>query len=110
MYAACVSEIDGVRLLTDQQVEAAIEPQTEGTDAVLMDLELRYGLGFMLPSPIMPLGNDRNFGHFGAGGSMGMADPDHDLGFGYVMNKMFLGLTGDPRTTNLIDAVYGCLG
>ncbi len=107
---ACVGEVDGVRLLSDEQVARAIEPQTEGPDTVIMNMELNYGLGFMLPSPIMPLGNDRNFGHFGAGGSMGMADPDHQIGFGYIMNKMFLGLTGDPRTTNLINAVYACLG
>ena len=110
MYGACVGEVDGVRLLSDEQVAKAIEPQTEGPDTVIMNMELNYGLGFMLPSPIMPLGNDRNFGHFGAGGSMGMADPDHQIGFGYIMNKMFLGLTGDPRTTNLINAVYACLG
>lgn len=109
MYAACVGEIDGVRLLSDEQVARAIEPQTSGSDSVLMEMDLQYGLGFMLPSSLMLLGNARNFGHFGAGGSVGMADPDNQIGFGYVMNKMFLGLTGDPRTANLINAVYSCL-
>ena len=31
------------------------------------------------------------------------------IGFGYVMNKMDLGIAGDPRTSALIDALYGCL-
>ncbi len=109
MYAACVGEVDGVRILDEDQMTKAIEPQTTGTDKVLMDMDMQYGLGFMLPSSMMLLGNDRNFGHFGAGGSVGMADPDNALGFGYIMNKMFLGLTGDPRTTNLINAVYASL-
>ena len=50
------------------------------------------------------------FGHPGAGGSLGFADPDRRIGFGYVMNKMDMGLTGDPRATALTDALYRCLG
>jgi CubicO group peptidase (beta-lactamase class C family) len=34
--------------------------------------------------------------HPGAGGSIGMADPDAKVGFGYVMNNMKLGLVGGP--------------
>ena len=30
----------------------------------------------------------RSFGHPGAGGSIGFADPDTGISFGYVMNKM----------------------
>ena len=58
---------------------------------------------------MLKLGGHRSFGHYGAGGSVGFADPDAELGFGYVMNKMNLGLTGDPRTVNLIDATYAAL-
>ena len=39
----------------------------------------------------------RSFGHTGAGGSVGFTDPEHGLGFGYVMNKMGMSLNGDPR-------------
>ena len=34
---------------------------------------------------------------------------EHGIGFGYVMNKMELGIAGDPRTSALIDAVYASL-
>ena len=34
----------------------------------------------------------------GAGGSVGWADPDAELAFGYVMNRMDMGLAGDVRT------------
>ena len=40
---------------------------------------------------------------------MGWADPDAELGFGYVMNKMQMGLAGDTRTPNLVDACYDAL-
>lgn len=114
LYAACVSEVptpDGPRrrLLDEDQVAAAIERQTDGVDKVIMDMDLQYGLGFNLPSAVLTLGGHRSFGHYGAGGSVGFADPDHELGFGYVMNKMILGLTGDPRTQSLIAATYAAL-
>jgi CubicO group peptidase (beta-lactamase class C family) len=49
------------------------------------------------------------FGHPGAGGSLGFADPDVKLGFGYVMNRMRLGAELDPRADGLVKAVYRCL-
>ena len=76
---------------------------------MLLGLDIQFGLGFMLRSPIIPLGGPRSFGHFGAGGSVGWADPDAELAFGYVMNKMDLGLTGDVRSSSLVNACYASL-
>ena len=45
----------------------------------------------------------------GAGGSLGFADPDARVGFGYVMNSMGPHILLDPRAVALIDAVYGSL-
>lgn len=104
MYAACVGEVDGVRLLSDETIATAIEPRTEGADAVLM-FAIPFGLGFMRNSDFSPFAGDRSFGHYGAGGSVGFADPDRRLAFGYVMNQMHFGLAGDPRTAALIAAV-----
>jgi CubicO group peptidase (beta-lactamase class C family) len=114
LYAATIGEVAGrdgkpIRLFTDETVDAAIQLQTNGPDTVLMDLDIQYGLGFHVPGSIMKLGGPRSFGHYGAGGSVGFADPDAQLSFGYVMNKMFMGLTGDPRTMGLIDATYAAL-
>jgi CubicO group peptidase (beta-lactamase class C family) len=71
----------------------------------------RIGLGFMLTMPEMPLGpNERVFGHPGMGGSLGFADPDAKVGFGYVMNRMLLPPEMfDPRWPPLIDAIYASL-
>jgi CubicO group peptidase (beta-lactamase class C family) len=114
LYAACVGEVPGrdgtpVRVLNDETVTRVIEQQTEGVDIVLLQLGVQYGLGFNLPGDEVKLGGHRSFGHYGAGGSVGFADPDAELGFGYVMNRMVLGLTGDPRTATLIDATYEAL-
>lgn len=104
MYAAMVGEVDGVRLLTDESLNAAIEPQVEGPDAVLM-FPIPFALGFMRHSDFSPFAGPRSFGHYGAGGSVGFADPDRRIAVGYVMNQMLLGIAGDPRTAALIAAV-----
>jgi CubicO group peptidase (beta-lactamase class C family) len=94
-------------VLSPAQLELALEPRTEGPDAVLMGIDLQWGLGFMLNRGIVAaagLGGPRSFGHFGMGGSAGWADPDLQLGMGYVMNRMVLGTTGDTRSFRLMQA------
>jgi len=106
LYAATVGEVDGIRLLTPEQLAKATTQLTEGPNKVLMDMDIQFGLGFMLHAGMIPLGGPKSFGHFGAGGSVGWADPEAELGFGYVMNRMDLGLAGDLRSFNLINACY----
>ncbi len=50
------------------------------------------------------------FGHVGAGGSLGFADPAVGLSFGYTMNQMGPGLLMNDRGQPLIDAAYLSLG
>ncbi len=112
LYAACVGEVPGAsgepfRTLTSEQLDRALVQQTEGPDRVLLGLDLQWGLGFMLNRGMVALaglGGPRSFGHFGMGGSAGWADPDLELGMGYVMNKMEIGTTGDIRSFRLMDA------
>lgn len=108
-YASMVGEVDGVRLLSEETVRQAIEPQVSGPDAVLM-FPIPFGLGYMREAPgMLSLGGPGGFGHYGAGGSVGLADVDRGFSIGYVMNKMQLGLAGDPRSASLIDAVNASL-
>lgn len=103
--------LDGVRVLSPESIARASEEQASGPDAVLLGLPMRFGLGFFLTQPLIPLGpNPRAFGHPGAGGSIAFADPDARLGFAYVANQMQQGITGDARGFGLIRAAYGCLG
>ena len=50
------------------------------------------------------------FGHVGAGGSLGFADPVAGLSFGYTMNQMGPGLLMNERGQSLVDAAYLSLG
>ena len=106
MYAACIGTVDGIRILGDEQLRRATTQLTSGPNTVLLDLDIQFGLGFMVRSSFIELGGPRSFGHFGAGGSVGWADPDAELAFGYVMNRMDLGLAGDVRSYELINACY----
>ncbi len=112
MYGAVVNEVDGIRLLTPQQVKEATTQRTTGPNTILMGMEIHFGLGFMLNTGMIGqigLGGPNAFGHFGAGGSVGWADPDAELGLGYVMNKMDMGLTGDTRSFGLVSACYDAI-
>jgi len=103
-------EVDGVRILESESIERAIAVQADGPDAVLGGMPMRFGLGFMLSSPIMPLSpSTRSFGHPGAGGSVGMADPDARVGFGYTPNKMQMGLVGGAGAFAMLKAFFQAL-
>ncbi len=117
-YAGLVADLpaaaDGSRpaakaVLEPDQIEAARTVQTDGTDLVLMG-ESKFGLGYLVASEFSPYGGARAFGHAGAGGSLGFTDPENGLAFGYVMNKMNLNLSGDPRTQALTEAMYRAAG
>jgi CubicO group peptidase (beta-lactamase class C family) len=108
MYAAIAGPVDGVRLLRPETIDLARTVQAEGADAVI-GFPTRFGVGYMLPPALSLAAAPTAFGHPGAGGSLGFADPEHELGFGYVMNQMQLGMTGDPRSRRLVEAVYASL-
>ncbi|MCC6763021.1 MAG: beta-lactamase family protein [Deltaproteobacteria bacterium] len=86
LYATCVGEIDGARLLAPATVAAATRVHAEGPDRVLL-LPTRYGAGFMLSPMLAPACGPRAFGHTGAGGSLGFADPEAQVAFGYVTTR-----------------------
>jgi CubicO group peptidase (beta-lactamase class C family) len=108
LYAAIIGEVDGRRILRADTVERACAVQSEGADRVLL-LPTRFGLGFMLPPMLAPGCGPQSFGHTGAGGSLGFADPAKRIGFGYVTTKLQFDLGGDERTRGLVRAVYRSL-
>jgi CubicO group peptidase (beta-lactamase class C family) len=109
LYAATVTEVDGIRLLSDETVAKAKAEQVNGPDRTLI-VPTRFGTGFQLPTPGAPLLSADSFGHTGAGGALGFADTRYKVGFGYVQNQLLGGPTGDPRTQGLIAAVARAVG
>jgi CubicO group peptidase (beta-lactamase class C family) len=108
MYAACIGEVDGVRLLSPEVVDRARTRLTFGLDRCLVT-EMAFGLGFMAYGPLSLMGGPGSFGHAGAGGSLGFASPATGVAFGYAMNKMEASLVGDRRVEALTAAVQSCL-
>ncbi|MEO2168075.1 MAG: serine hydrolase domain-containing protein [bacterium] len=108
LYAATIGSIDGIRLLKPETLANAIRPRSSGPDAIL-HLPSSFGLGFALGDFLSLRAGKQAFGHPGAGGSLGMADAEAGLAIAYIMNRMALGMTGDPRAGRLVKAAYDAI-
>ncbi|WP_374115669.1 serine hydrolase domain-containing protein [Streptomyces sp. NK15101] len=104
-YAATLGPVDGTgRLFAPATLALARAEESAGLDKVLL-VGTRFGLGHMLHGPASPLLGPSSFGHPGRGGSLGFADPDAGIAFGYVTNGMRKTVTADPRAQALVRAV-----
>ena len=94
MYAACIGEVDGVRLLNARTMERARTPLTDGIPTPVSLSKIagngpqRFGLGFELVRGIEPMLGPGSFGHAGAGGKMAFAHPESGFAVAYVCNAM----------------------
>ncbi|MGH8220758.1 MAG: serine hydrolase domain-containing protein [Steroidobacteraceae bacterium] len=108
-------EIDGLSILDPSTVERAITEEASGPERMFCGaIAMRFGLGFVLNDDTHRYArfspNPRAFGHAGGGGSLGMADPDARIGFGFTMNNFQGGIVSAGSTpTVLIDAFYDAL-
>ncbi|WP_241255182.1 beta-lactamase family protein [Altererythrobacter sp. BO-6] len=91
--------------LSSETLKQATEIRWSGTDAIL-DIEANWAAGFLRNSLGIYGPHAAAFGHSGWGGSFAFADPESGLAFAYVMNAMGTELVGDPRTLELLKAVY----
>ena len=102
-------EMDGLRIISRRGIEAAtVEEVGDQTDLV-MGTATRRARGFILNSDAAYGPNDNAFGHGGAGGSGGFADPEANIGIGYAMNQMQVNPDDEPRAGKLLKATYECL-
>jgi len=103
------SELGLDKATWDELVAPPIVPLGGPRDAILK-IDTYYGFGFSRPSRGFPFGTDYSaFGCPGAGGSFGMADPAHELGFAYLTNTMSFRIFDDPRERAIRQACYRCL-
>jgi CubicO group peptidase (beta-lactamase class C family) len=104
---SCHGEARGTRLLSGKGVDALFEEQANGLDLVL-NVPLRYGMGYGLSSETMPLG-PRSCAWGGYGGSLVINDLDARVTIAYVMNRMEPGLVGDLRGASIAMATVAAL-
>jgi Beta-lactamase class C and other penicillin bindi ng proteins len=120
MYGALANggTIDGVTLVSPQRIAAMQKLQTAEVDRVL-GAAIRKNTGFFLGGlgpdlsgrsvhgPVGP--RETAFGHSGAGGSVGFADPELGLGVAVTLNKMTYPNPGEGVTLEICDLVRSLL-
>jgi CubicO group peptidase (beta-lactamase class C family) len=102
-------DLDGVRVLNEDTIAAMCHEEVGEQDDLVLGRPLRRGRGVILNTQGMYGPNRDAYGHSGAGGSVGFADPSLKLGIGYAMNQMQPGIETDTRGNRLIKAVYEAL-
>ena len=114
--ARAYSAFSGSRLplgLTKETIDQLVRypmPPPHGWFDEVLKVDTSFSLGFARPLGRFRFGSSqRAFGHPGAGGSFAFADPDRDVAFAYVMNRMGFYLNDDPREKALRDALYRSL-
>lgn len=100
----------GLTRRTLDLLAAPATPSANGFHDECLRGEVHFSLGFMKPCATIPFGSPSAFGAPGAGGAMGLADPERGIGFGYVTSQMGTTLTGDPREIALRNAVFAACG
>lgn len=121
MYAplACGGSHGGVTLVDPDTLARMGEISTATQEDATLLVPTRFSLGFMKSMDNRNRARgDRDsailgsaaFGHVGAGGSIGFADPEAGLSFGYTMNRMGPGILLNDRGQGLVDAAYRSLG
>ena len=100
----------GERYLRPQAIEAMTREEWGMEDDLVLGRPMRRGRGINLNTDQQYGPNERAFGHNGAGGSIGFADPALKLGVGYAMNQMQPGIEADTRGTRLVRATLEAVG
>ncbi|WP_297108501.1 serine hydrolase domain-containing protein [uncultured Devosia sp.] len=104
IWSATVVPTRGIRLIDDAVIATATRTQSEGVSVFGGDPPYsRWGYGFQLDSEARRYLGEGCFGHDGAGGQVGFADPARQIGFGFVTNWM-MG-PEDQRATGIISAL-----
>jgi CubicO group peptidase (beta-lactamase class C family) len=110
-------QLDGARLLSPERIALAATPHTRAADAA--EIGMSFGLGYRLGSPIYPEGgiltalSERPsvFGHTGAGGTIGFADPERRFAFALTKNLLHPATPGQTSTTvTIVRTVRDALG
>ncbi|WEB38271.1 beta-lactamase family protein [Streptomyces yunnanensis] len=106
MYAAAFSAVDGrAPLLKPKTISEFARVRYRGTDLITGN-ENVFGLGFEALDGRYPFLGPNAFGHSGATGSLGFADPDSGVAYGYTRRRFGIpsGSETDPENHRLAEA------
>ncbi|WP_205340601.1 serine hydrolase domain-containing protein [Denitrificimonas caeni] len=100
------------KLLDSEMLSEMLTEQSAGMDLTLLT-KTRFGLGCMLEqSDELPASyalGQRSFGHPGAGGTLGCADPERELSVAFVTNSLGASVLMDPRVQKINAMLKKCL-
>lgn len=109
--------LDGVRLVGAERLPGMRTVRSASSCDLILRLPTTFTLGFSKTWGARGLGpgnhvilGEHAFGTPGFGGSLGFADGDAGLSFGYVMNRMGGGVGLNERGQGLVDAAYQAVG
>jgi len=119
MYRAIVHDrVIGAYTLDGEDIVKMSAVQSADTEDHVLSSPARWTLGFHKGAtspkgtqvPAIVQLSEEAFGHTGAGGSIGFADPGCDMSFAYVMNQQAADMGLSPTGQSLVDATYRTLG
>ena len=111
--------LNGVRLVGADTLTRMAQVSVATHQDATLAIPTRFSLGYMKSMDNRKLENslacsvilsEPAFGHVGAGGSIGFADPECRMSFGYSMNQMGPGILLNDRGQSLVDAAYLAMG
>ncbi|MFH8991752.1 serine hydrolase domain-containing protein [Streptomyces sp. NPDC017940] len=108
MYAALLGEVDGVRLLGSEQVDAATALSSSGTDEIF-GVPTAWGLGYAIGglSGELTEAGRAVFGVGGAGGTFAYADRARGIGFALAKNRLTHDFASSQKVIDVVEEELG---
>ena len=107
LYAALAAggQLDGARILPADRVRTATRLQTDDLDLAIQQ-PVRKALGYFQSGAISAMGPRMTaFGHPGAGGAIGFADPEHEFAFALTKSSLVAGAEPGASAAEIIGAL-----
>jgi CubicO group peptidase (beta-lactamase class C family) len=110
LYAAAIGKLGSqAPLLKPATIAEFSRPSTPGADLVTGEQD-HFAVGFEVIASGFPTAGAAAFGHCGAAGSLGFADPEAQIAYGYVRRRYAFPGGAAPENGVLIDAVMRAVG
>ncbi|WP_454299526.1 serine hydrolase domain-containing protein [Salana multivorans] len=108
VYAAALTGLNGKGPAVGREtLDTMAQEHVYGVDRIL-HAEMAFGVVFMKPQPRIPFASHLAFGHDGAGGGLGYADPMYGLAFGYIPQRMAFQEDANSRSVLVSGVLRRC--